>query len=279
MIVPGFLLRPTMFRDIDRVLLRVSSLPAAVRFYGEVLGMQVVGRQLHSAILKFPAGPSELVLHDDPDLPAEAVYYRVEDVQELYRRRDTLGLVFASAPVRVSRGFKAALKDPFGNVLQIIDRKGAAANEPLEDARASEALFQGVRLSVPIRRQLLVDLYLRVGRTADDLPYTPHFEQIYGPYATACNEPRPDRAEVWRHLLNLRKGGKLPRLGEARSHPPEISDGARTQLKTLLAHDLGKRDRLPYTARFDALVDAFNRTLPRPLSPHLVWRLVATLAK
>ena len=42
---------------------------------------------------------------------------------------------------------------------------------------------------------------------------------------------------------------------------------------------MGKRDRLPYTKRFDTLVDSFNKTQARPLSPHLVWRLVATLAK
>jgi hypothetical protein len=41
----------------------------------------------------------------------------------------------------------------------------------------------------------------------------------------------------------------------------------------------GCRDRLPYTDRFDKLVDDFNGTQVRKMSPHLVWRLVATLAK
>jgi len=31
--------------------------------------------------------------------------------------------------------------------------------------------------------------------------------------------------------------------------------------------------------RFDALVNEFNKTQPRRLSPHLVWRIVAKLAK
>jgi len=47
----------------------------------------------------------------------------------------------------------------------------------------------------------------------------------------------------------------------------------------LLGDDIGRRDRLPYTERFDKLVDQFNQTQKRPLSPHLVWRLVAKLAK
>jgi hypothetical protein len=54
---------------------------------------------------------------------------------------------------------------------------------------------------------------------------------------------------------------------------------SRELLKKLLGKDMGKRDRLPYTERFDELVDQFNKTLPRPLSPHLVWRAIATLAK
>ena len=47
----------------------------------------------------------------------------------------------------------------------------------------------------------------------------------------------------------------------------------------MLGSDIGRRDRLPYTKRFDGIVDEFNKTLPRKISPHLVWRLVATLAK
>ena len=47
----------------------------------------------------------------------------------------------------------------------------------------------------------------------------------------------------------------------------------------MLGEDIGRRDRLPYSERFDALVTEFVKTLPRPISPHLVWRLVATLAK
>jgi hypothetical protein len=84
---------------------------------------------------------------------------------------------------------------------------------------------------------------------------------------------------VWRHLLNLRKGGKLPKLGAARSMPPEVPEADRQRLRAMLGQDIGRRDRLPYTERFDRLVDEFNEGLERRLSPHLVWRLVATLAK
>ena len=92
-------------------------------------------------------------------------------------------------------------------------------------------------------------------------------------------EPLPSREDTWRQLLNLRKGGKLPKLGEARSAAPEVDPADRARLRDMLGTDIGKRDRLPYTKRFDDIVDAFNQSQGRPLSPHLVWRLVATLAK
>jgi hypothetical protein len=195
----------------------------------------------------------------------------------MYRRRSELKLKFSSPPSQVARGYTATVKDPFGTVLQLLDRSGESAS--IEDAKPSATLFAGMETRATPKRQLLSKLYEKIGRTADDLPYTPHFEQIYEPYIAQQQPPKPSRAEVWRHLLNMRKGGKLPKLGPARSKPPEVSEEIRNELRELLGRDIGKRDRLPYTARFDELVDSFNKTLPRPLSPHLVWRLIATIAK
>jgi hypothetical protein len=132
---------------------------------------------------------------------------------------------------------------------------------------------------VAVKKDLLIKVYEQIGRTADDLPYTPHFETLYQGYAAAHGSPQPTRGEVWRHLLNLRKAARLPKLGPARSQPPEISSEERARLREMLGSDIGKRDRLPYTEQFDRLVDEFNRAQTRKLSPHLVWRLVATLAK
>jgi hypothetical protein len=170
------------------------------------------------------------------------------------------------------------VKDPFGTILHLLDRTAGESSKG-EDASASTMLFSGVETKTTPKRELLIQLYQKVGRTADDLPYTPHFEQLYEPYAAAQPNPKPTRAEVWRHLLNMRKSKQLPRLGDARSKPPALPGDSRELLKKLLGKDMGKRDRLPYTERFDELVDQFNKTLPRPLSPHLVWRAIATLAK
>ena len=269
-----------MFRSIDRVILRVPGLASAVAYYRDVLGLELIRQDARIASFKLGDGTSELVLHSDPDLPGEAIYYRVDDVREIYRRRAELKLSFASPPTQVSRGYRATVKDPYGNVLLLIDRSTeSSAGTQIEDGKTSGSLFAGVEPKVAVKREELSSIYQEIGRTADDLPYTPHFEKLFSSYAAYYVEPKPTRAEVWRHLLNLRKGGKLPKLGEARSTPPPVPDEDRQRLREMLGADIGKRDRLPYTKRFDEIVDSFNRTQPRAISPHLVWRLVATLAK
>jgi catechol 2,3-dioxygenase-like lactoylglutathione lyase family enzyme len=269
-----------MLRKIDRVILRVPNLPSAVRYYRDVLGLAVLREDARIASLRLRDEACELVLRTDPDLPDEAIYYLVDDVRDLYRRREALKLKFTSPPSAVSRGYRATVRDPFGNVLLLLDRTGETGpSDTIEDAKVAGGLFAGVEQRTPARRDLLIQIYQSIARTADDLPYTPHFETLYRGYIAGQPDPKPTRQETWRHLLNLRKGGKLPKLGEAKSKPPAVSEESRAHLRELLGADIGKRDRLPYTERFDHLVDAFNRTQPRPLSPHLVWRLVATLAK
>jgi catechol 2,3-dioxygenase-like lactoylglutathione lyase family enzyme len=269
-----------MLRKIDRVILRVQSLPGAVAYYRDLLGLALVREELHVASFKLTDGSTELVLHDDPDLPTEAIYYLVDDVRDLYRRRAALKLKFANPPSQVSHGYRAAVKDPFGNVLLILDKSTEpGAGTVVEDAKTAGSLFAGIEPRAAVRREALIRVYEKVGRTADDLPYTPHFETLYADYAAGFPDARPGRAEVWRHLLNLRKGSKLPKLGESRSPAPEVSAEDRARLREMLGDAIGKRDRLPYSPRFEQLVNDFNRTQTRALSPHLVWRLVATLAK
>jgi catechol 2,3-dioxygenase-like lactoylglutathione lyase family enzyme len=266
-----------MLKRIDRILLRVPSLPAGIGYYRDVLGMELTHQSpTHAA---FSLGEAELLLHAQDDQLDEATYFLVDDVRNLYDRREELKLHFLAPPAAASRGWRCAVKDPFGNVLLLIDQS-TASSAATEVPAPAGSLFSGVESKAAIHRDLLVSLYTAIGRTADDLPYTPHFESLYESYIAKMPDPKPSRSEVWRHILNLRKKkGGLPKLGPARSHPPEITAEQRQHLLQLLGPDLGRRDRLPYSERFDALVDEFNRTQQRPISPHLVWRLVATLAK
>jgi catechol 2,3-dioxygenase-like lactoylglutathione lyase family enzyme len=269
-----------MLLRIDRVMLRVPNVEAATKYYSEVLGMKVAKQQKDRASLKFAEGQSELLLHNDEALPSGEVYYLVENVRELFERKEELKLHFTQKPQQAGRGYRATIRDPYGNTMILIDRTSAGGEAAVEDGKTPGALFAGVAEKVDVKRDALVKIYVEIGRTADDLPYTPEFVKLHAAYAAKYRENKPTQQETWRQLLNLRKAGKLPKLGEARSKAPDVEEGERAKLRELLGEDIGKRDRLPYTDRFDRLVDEFNRRRPRDkLSPHLVWRLVATLAK
>ena len=214
-------------------------------------------------------------MHSPDSLPATAPCRRS-------RRLAAIAALLLALPVisacwkdsTTSSGLSVSASDP------VIARVNGVDIKQSDLALAEEDVGTDMPADSPdAKREQLIAAYEKIGRTADDLPYTPHFESMYSGYAAQHAEPRPTRSEVWRHLLNLRKAGKLPKMGEARSKPPVVSDEDRAALRKMLGDDIGKRDRLPYTERFDAIVDSFNRTQPRPLSPHLVWRLVATLAK
>ncbi|MDX2132875.1 MAG: hypothetical protein SFY69_12565 [Planctomycetota bacterium] len=130
--------------------------------------------------------------------------------------------------------------------------------------------------------RLLVAAYERAGRTLDDLAYTPEFEALYGAVAGGSAGAAPTRRDVLHRLQNLRKAGKLPRLGRGASEPVKVLDEDEQTLARLVIDavgTLGQRDRLLYDPRFDAIVQQFNARTGRSLEPHDVWRLVARLAK
>src|SRR3982750_4401215 len=147
-----------MLRKVDRIVLRVPGLPSAVTYYRDVLGLKLVRRGAGLASFKL-GDDAELVLHVDPDLPGEAVYYLVDDVRDLYKRRAQLKLTFTSPPTQVARGYRATVRAPFGTVLLLLDRSTAqAGGGQVEDAKAPStgALFAGVVQKVAPKRDALV---------------------------------------------------------------------------------------------------------------------------
>jgi len=122
--------------------------------------------------------------------------------------------------------------------------------------------------------------YAAVGRTLDDLPYTEEFETLYR--NLGAEEAGLTRRDVFHRLHNLRKAGKLPRAGRAATAPPRITPEEEAALRAMVESavgTLGQRDQLPYTPKFDELVEAFNAMVGRQTDQHTVWRLVAKLAK
>ncbi len=128
--------------------------------------------------------------------------------------------------------------------------------------------------------QALLTAYRRVGRTLDDLPYTDDFDSLMA-HAKAAGVDRSPH-DTFQRLVTLRKAGELPRLGPAVSTPVS-STGSENEFLRLQIIDsigsLGSRDRLPYSAEFDALKETFCRRTGRILSDHEFWRLIAKVCK
>jgi argininosuccinate lyase len=125
--------------------------------------------------------------------------------------------------------------------------------------------------------QALIDAYVHHNRTLDDLPYTGEFEAIFA----AAGDGR-SRRDVLSRLLNMRKAGRLPRIGKAKEAAPLVTDEQEAALSSLVAEQCGglsMRDQLPYTDRFDSVVINFNARTGVRFSPYQVWRVVARLAK
>ncbi len=121
---------------------------------------------------------------------------------------------------------------------------------------------------------------MRVARTLDDLPYTAELDAIVND-ARKVDKAATPRA-VFHRLQNIRKAGKLPKIGRAATAPPRIPSEEEARLASLVVDrvgTLGQRDQLPYTPDFDAIVEKFNAETGRSLTPHDIWRLIAKLAK
>lgn len=136
--------------------------------------------------------------------------------------------------------------------------------------------------------ELLINVYQKQGRTLDDLPYTDEFETLYTAMYGPDGRDAPGhaenftRAKVFHRLHNIRKAGRLPKLGRAKSPPPRIEPEHEQQLIQIVeAHigQLSKRDQLLYQPAFDHIVDTFNTSTGLSLSRHDLWRIIAKLAK
>lgn len=156
-------------------------------------------------------------------------------------------------------------------------RSPGAAEVKLKPAEPGEPTLFGAGPLRPADDDLIA-AYITANRTLDDLPYTDEFARIF-----AAAGPGRSEREVFHKLHNLRKAGKLPRLGKpAGGGPPRIDASEEQTLVDLVksaAGTLGQRDQLPYSDRFAPLVADFNQRTGRNLSPHDVWRLIAKLAK
>lgn len=126
--------------------------------------------------------------------------------------------------------------------------------------------------------QALTEAYAAGARTLDSLPYTDTFETIWD----VCGDAFESKRALLHRLHNLRKAGRLPRLGRSTDTPPKLEPDEEAALADFVVGEvgsLGQRDRLPYTDGFDRIREAFGEQTGRSLSPHDLWRVIAKLAK
>ncbi|PHQ79857.1 MAG: hypothetical protein COB69_07170, partial [Phycisphaera sp.] len=79
----------------------------------------------------------------------------------------------------------------------------------------------GDDISRDAKDTVIVSAYEQAARTLDDLPYTDEFEQLMS--LVKETDEAAEHREVFHRLHNLRKAGKLPRLGRGASSPPSLS--------------------------------------------------------
>jgi predicted enzyme related to lactoylglutathione lyase len=101
---------------VDAVLLRVPELADGIRFY-EGLGHRLRWRTETQAGLSMANG-TELVVSTAQDAETDLL---VEDVPAALRRLVAAGGTVTAGPIELPVGQLAVVRDPFGNVLTLVD--------------------------------------------------------------------------------------------------------------------------------------------------------------
>lgn len=109
-----------LFRRVDAVTVPVPDLDAGLRFYGQALGHRLKWRNdaVGQAGLELSDGDSELVLTTRQTYEPNWLVDRVEDAVKILVGH---GGQLIMGPVDIPVGHAAAVRDPFGNPLLIVD--------------------------------------------------------------------------------------------------------------------------------------------------------------
>lgn len=109
-----------LLRSVDAVQVPVPSLDVGIRFYGDKLGHQVKWRNdsVGQAGLGLPDGDSELVLTEQLSYEPN---WLVDDVPAAVATFTAAGGTVVGPPTDIPVGRVAVVRDPFGNVLVLVD--------------------------------------------------------------------------------------------------------------------------------------------------------------
>ena len=118
-------MKQPLFRKLDNHLLRVSDLDAAISFYRDRLGHKLIWRDREAAGFALPETDAELVVHLHIGPETDIL---VEDVNDAFAAFLSAGGDAVEPPFDIAIGKCARVRDPFGNVIVILDQsKGRLA--------------------------------------------------------------------------------------------------------------------------------------------------------
>ena len=121
-----------LFKGIDCLSLPVGDLDEALAFYRDRLGQELVWRSETAAGLRLPESGGEIVLQTErPERETDLLVATVEEALESFV---AAGGSVVAGPFDIQIGNCAVVRDPFGNVLVMLDMsKGRLVTD--EDGR------------------------------------------------------------------------------------------------------------------------------------------------
>ncbi len=108
-----------LFRRIDCLNLPVQDIEAALEFYRDKLGHQLVWRTENAAGLRMADNDGELVIREDANPPETDI--TVESAEEAARRFVEAGGEIVVGPFDIKIGKCVVVRDPWGNQLVLLD--------------------------------------------------------------------------------------------------------------------------------------------------------------
>ncbi len=108
-----------LFQKIDCVRLHVDDLDAALAFYRDRLGHDLVWRSEQAAGLRLPDTDAEIVLHTDGQ--GQDIDFKVESADAAAARFIAAGGTILIPPFDIQIGRCVVVADPWGNPLVLLD--------------------------------------------------------------------------------------------------------------------------------------------------------------
>ena len=109
----------TLFQMVDAVQFYVPDIEAGVRYYGDILGHEII-RKTESAVgLRMPGSEAEIVIQNERDYLE--IDLSVESANAAARRIEDAGGKIIVPPFDIQIGRAVVVEDPWGNRMVLLD--------------------------------------------------------------------------------------------------------------------------------------------------------------